>query len=295
MSGVMASSARSRYRPMAMTTITMSEGRSRLAALFPPNVSVRKLTMPVEHGGWGILLEPIVLGLIVVPSFAGLLVALAAVAAFFARQPLKIALVDRSRGMTYPRTRTAFALAGLFALCGAAFFAGGVALAGWALALPAVLALPLALVQVGYDARNDSRRLLPELTGAIAMSGVVASIALAGGSTALAAAVLWGVMLGRAIPAILYIRARVLGERRGAASGPWPLAAHAAALGAGAFFYAGSLAPLVVPIAFAVLLARCAAGLSPLRRTLSARRVGFTEIGYGAATILAIAIAYAYA
>lgn len=280
---------------MAMTTFTIAEGRSRLAALFPPNVSVRKLAMPVEHGGWGILLEPVVLGLIVAPSLAGLLVALAAVAAFFARQPLKIALVDRSRGKTYPRTITALALTIVFAVAGAAAFAGAVALAGWSLALPAVAALPLALVQIRYDARNDSRRLLPELAGAVAMSGVVASIALADGSTALAAAVLWGVMLGRAIPAILYIRTRVLGEIIGSAFGPWPLIAHVVALACGIYLYAMSLAPLAVPIAFAILLARCAFGLSSLRRPLSARRIGFTEIAYGTGTILAIAIAYAAA
>ncbi|MCA1734222.1 MAG: hypothetical protein LC732_11535, partial [Acidobacteria bacterium] len=115
------------------------------------------------------------------------------------------------------------------------------------------------------------------------------------GSTALVAAVLWAVMLGRAIPAILYIRTRVLGERTGSAFGPWPLIAHVVALGGGVYLYATALAPLAVPIAFAVLLARCAFGLSSLRRPLSARRIGFTEIGYGTGTILAIAIAYAVA
>ncbi len=278
---------------MVVSTIFAPERRSRLAAIFPPNVSIRKLVMPVEHGGWGILLEPIVLGLVAAPSRGGFLVALAAVAAFFARQPLKIALVDRTRGKSYPRTRVALATALLIALAGAAAFALAVAVAGWALAIPLAVAAPLALVQIVYDARNDSRRLLPELSGAIAMSGVVASIALADGAALAAAAALWAVMLGRAIPAILYIRARVLGERTGAAFGPWPVASHLVALGGGIALYASGIAPLVVPIAFAVLLARCAVGVSPLRKAASARRVGFTEIGYGTATILAIAIAHA--
>ncbi|HSN69574.1 MAG TPA: hypothetical protein VLV48_10030, partial [Thermoanaerobaculia bacterium] len=152
---------------------------------------------------------------------------------------------------------------------------------------------PLALIQIGFDARNDSRNLLPETAGAIAMSGVAASIALASGGAMMFAAVLWGVMLGRAIPAILYIRARVLGERTGAAFGPWPVVAHVAALAAGGALFAAALVPAVVPIAFAVLLARCAIGLSPLRTMASARRIGFTEIGYGAATIVAMAIAFA--
>ncbi len=276
-----------------MSTIPVSDSRSPFAALFPPNVSVKKLVMPVEHGGWGILLEPIVLGLIAAPSVSGLFVALAAVAAFFARQPLKIGMIDRLRGKRYPRTRTAFALTILLSLAGAASLAAAVALGGWIIALPVAVAGPLALVQIAYDARNDSRRLLPELSGAVAMSGVVAAIVLAGGGTAAAAAALWAVMLGRAIPAILYIRARVLGERVGTPIGPWPVTAHLAALALGVAFWARGLAPLVVPAAFAVLLARCAFGLSPLRSRASARRVGFTEIGYGTATILAIGLGYA--
>lgn len=276
-----------------MSTIPVPESRSPLGALFPPHVSVKKLVMPVEHGGWGILLEPIVLGLIAAPSLAGLLVALAAVAAFFARQPLKIAMIDRLRGKTYPRTRTAFTLTTLLALAGAAAFAAAIAAGGWILALPVAVAGPLALVQIVYDARNDSRRLLPELSGAVAMSGVAAAILLAAGALPVAAAALWGVMLGRAIPAIVYIRSRVLGERTGRAFGPWPVVTHLAAVAAGAALWAAGVAPAVVPIVFALLLVRCAIGVSPLRARVSARRIGFTEIGYGTVSILAIAMGYA--
>ncbi len=276
-----------------MTTVPVPESRSPLAAIFPPNVSVKKLVLPVEHGGWGILLEPIALGMIAAPSLGGLFIAVAAVASFFARQPLKIAMIDRLRGKSYPRTRTAFAMTVILGAAGAAALAAALVVAGWIVALPVAIAAPLALVQIVYDARNDSRRLAPEICGAIAMSGVAGAAVLAAGGALTAAAVLWIVMLGRALPAILYIRARVLGERTGTPIGPWPLAAHVAALGMGVAFYALGLAPIVVPIAFAVLLARCAVGVSPLRSAVSARRLGFTEIGYGTASILAIAIGFA--
>lgn len=275
-----------------MSTIPVPESRSPFAALFPPNVSVKKLVMPVEHGGWGILLEPIALGLIAAPSLGGALVALAATAAFFARQPLKIGLIDRLRGKIYPRTRTAFTLAALLSVAGAAAFAAAIATSGWIAALPVVIAGPLALVQIAHDARNDSRKLLPELAGAVAMSGVAAAIVLADGGSLLAASAIWAVMLGRAIPAILYIRARVLGERRGTPFGPWPVVSHLAAVVGGGALWAAGLAPLVVPAAFALLLVRCAIGVSPLRSRVSARRIGFTEIGYGTASILAIALGY---
>jgi YwiC-like protein len=63
--------------------------------------------LPVEHGGWGISLEPVLLGLLVAPSPAGLWLALATLGAFLARRPLKIVAGDRRRGREFARTPVA--------------------------------------------------------------------------------------------------------------------------------------------------------------------------------------------
>ena len=47
--------------------------------------------LPREHGSWSLALEPLALGLLVVPSAAGAALAAAALAGFFARRPLKAA------------------------------------------------------------------------------------------------------------------------------------------------------------------------------------------------------------
>src|SRR3954465_13030737 len=65
---------------------------------------LRPLAIPNEHGGWGFLFEPIVLAGLAAPSLGGALVAIAAVAAFLARHPLKLAAGDVVRGRRYPRT-----------------------------------------------------------------------------------------------------------------------------------------------------------------------------------------------
>ena len=70
----------------------------------PPTVPWRPVALPAEHGGWGFLAEPVVLGLVLAPSAAGLCLALAALAAFLARHPLRLALIDRRKGVRYPRT-----------------------------------------------------------------------------------------------------------------------------------------------------------------------------------------------
>ena len=98
----------------------------------------KAVAMPPEHGGWGFLLEPIVLGMLVAPSWAGLFWGVAALGAFLAQHPLKLAYTDRKRGRRYARTAAAERVLLIYA---------GVALAGFALARSAAeAAAPLALV-----------------------------------------------------------------------------------------------------------------------------------------------------
>lgn len=65
-------------------------------------VRVRTVALPVEHGGWSLTLEPVALGLLVAPSRAGFLLAVATVGAFLLRHPLKIVADDRRRGRRGP-------------------------------------------------------------------------------------------------------------------------------------------------------------------------------------------------
>ena len=69
-----------------------------------PRSLVRSVAVPSEHGGWGLTLEPGLLGLLVAPSAAGALLAIAALIAFVSRTPLKVVLVDRWRGRRLERT-----------------------------------------------------------------------------------------------------------------------------------------------------------------------------------------------
>jgi hypothetical protein len=70
-------------------------------------VRLRSLALPVEHGGWGLLGEPLVLGLAIAPSWAGAGVGLFAAFAFLARHPLKLAAADWRQRRRSPRTLAA--------------------------------------------------------------------------------------------------------------------------------------------------------------------------------------------
>ena len=67
--------------------------------------------IPSEHGGWGLTLEPALLGLLVAPSIVGGAIGVAAFLAFLVRTPLKLVLVDQHRHRVLERTRLAVRVA----------------------------------------------------------------------------------------------------------------------------------------------------------------------------------------
>jgi hypothetical protein len=260
-----------------------------------PKVNLKTIALPASHGGWGFLLEPLVLGLWLAPSLAGLALAVAATGAFLAQQPLKLALTDRRKGRRYPRSIWAERFAVLY---------GGVSLAALTLAfiaaapypfwLPLLLAVPLALVQLYFDAYNRGRELLPELLGAGALGGVAAAMTLAGGWPIAMALAVWGILLARTLTSIIYIRARLRLER-GQLTARWPVwLAH---LGAGLAVIALArleLAPWLAVLALLVLFGRAVVGLSTRRKSIPAKLVGFQELGYGLLTVALTAMGYSF-
>lgn len=248
-------------------------------------IALRPLALPTEHGGWGFLFEPLVLALIVAPSPGGAFVALAFMAGFLARQPLKLALQDLLRGKCYPRTRWCWRFALGYSFAAVAALAGAIAIAGPSLLLPLALAAPLGLVQIAFDAKNRSRALLPELAGATAMSSSAAAIAIAAHASMALAATLSALIIARSLPSITYVRTLLTrAHGKEASSGP-ALALHALAVVA-----AGSFAPLAATLAMAVLLGRAAYGLT--HAVPPAKQVGWTEIAFGTLTVALLAAAF---
>src|SRR5215813_9262916 len=70
-------------------------------------VPAKSIALPVEHGAWGFLFEPLIAGLILAPSVAAPFITLFAVGTFLTRQPLKFALGDWLQKRRLPRTDVA--------------------------------------------------------------------------------------------------------------------------------------------------------------------------------------------
>lgn len=214
---------------------------------------LRSVALPSEHGGWGLTIEPVVLGLMVAHSVAALCLGLATVLAFLARTPLKLAVVDARRGRTLERTRLARKVAAVELVALAALVAVSFATATPGFWWPIVGIAPLMAVELSYDIRSRSRRLIPELAGAVGIAGMTAMMVLAGGRGAAVALGLWAILAGRAIAAIPTIRDQVM-KLHGRPSPPvLPLIGDAVALAV--VITAAVAEPLVVAGAVAVVLA----------------------------------------
>ena len=232
-------------------------------------VALKPIVIPNEHGGWGFLLEPIVLGLLLAPSWRGVLIAIAAIFGFLTRQPLKFAMQDTLRGKWYPRTRVCWITAATYASVAVL----AIAFVGWKPLIPFAIVSPLALIALVADARNKSRALVPELAGAVAMTSTAASIAIA-------AAQPWTfvvLLVARNVSAIVYVRA--LFKR---AHPAWPIVLHAVAIAVAVPFGWFAVA------AMSILFVRAIAGL--MRDVPRAQTVGWMEMAFGAVSVGLFAI-----
>jgi hypothetical protein len=234
--------------------------RNRAAA---PRSAVRAVAVPDEHGGWGLTLEPVLLGLLVAPSWPGLALAVAAFVAFLVRTPRKVVLAAAATAAAGP---------------------------GWL--VPLALAVPLVALELSFDMRSRSRRLVPELAGAVGMAATAAAVvvAAAGEGPALAAAC-WLLMAGRSVASIPFVRVELDRWRHG--SGPAVVSDLAGALGVAAAVGAVLVDDRLLGGAVAV------AGLSALqavavRRTpVPANVLGFGQLVAGLVVVAAAALGVA--
>jgi hypothetical protein len=265
------------------------EGSSSIKVTRP---RLRGIALPNEHGAWGLLAEPLVAGLAVAFSIATPFIALIFIGAFLIRQPLKLLLVNMKAGRSSPHTRTAFRFLALF---GAIFAVGCVGLfltaetTGFA---PLIVVAPFAMIPILYDAAAKSRRVVPEVLGAVVLSSSAAVCASAAGWPYPPAAALSAVFVLRSVPSLLYVRERLKLEKGKPYSLMVPTLAHVAAvLAIGAGVYAG-LFPKVVLAVSVVLLTRAFSGLTRYRQRLRAMQIGVLEVVYGAMVVAAVIIGY---
>ena len=151
-----------------------------MARFLPPLRTV----LPAEHGTWFMLGFPLVLGLLLRPSLAGSCVALAALASFLGRPPLRRLLSGQKE----------LAQARALLLLGASAIALGTAallLTDFRFLIPLALVSPLVVLALRADLDRAVRSLNVEMAAQGAFAGLAAAILLAGGATPAEASRVW--------------------------------------------------------------------------------------------------------
>ena len=254
----------------------------------PPLSTWRDLVLPREHGSWSLALEPLAFGLIIAPSVAGGWLAVAVIAAFFARRPLRIAWGE-TRLMRRQDAIVSLAACGLAALASfaVAMAIGGVGAMGWL--IPASVAGAWFLA---YDLRNGGREEAAEIAGAAAFALLpIAFAALDGMAPGLAISI-GVVMCARAIPAVMAVRAALRAAKTGVWRPAHALVAAFLALVTTAILGWMELAPAAALAAVAVLTLRSIALLVYPRFTLRARTVGMIEALLGIVFVIGVGMAW---
>lgn len=254
----------------------------------PAGARWRAVVLPSEHGSWGLVGEPVALGLLVAPAWASFLVGLGAFAGFLAYRPAKLAWGDLRRGRRYPRTALALRAAAGFGLVALLALAAAFHLAGADWLLPFALGAPFGAMFVAYDLR-PGRSWQAEVAAPVAFAATAAAMGLAGGLAPAPALSLWAVMAARSVPSVLYVRERLRLERDEPIRASPAVGAHAVALAAVAALVTAGWLPWLAALAVALLLARAAWGLSRFRGPATPRAVGFGEIGWGVVTVALVA------
>lgn len=253
---------------------------------------VRQVALPTEHGGWAFLLEPIVTGIAIAYTSGALWVALLMIGAFLTRQPLKVLIADRFAVTTNERAILAMRFVLVYSVVFFAGLVGTLAAAGVRPLIPFAIVLPLGVYQVYIDSVRQSRKLLPELTGAVAMSSSIAAIALAGDLPLPNVIALWALFASRSIASILYVRQRLRLEKGKKYSRAAPVVSHVAVLLLTAVLAKYSLSGTLTVIVMSALAFRAISGLSPNRRKLKAMQIGILEVVYGAIFVLSVVVGY---
>jgi len=258
------------------------------------SINLKSVALPAEHGGWGFLLEPILLGLIAAFSTSAILFGLAMFSAFLIHQPIKIASKDRLKGRHTERTRWAERFILMYGGITIVLFVMLSKFASPMFLVPMLLAFPLMLLQFSYDIQNNSRDLIPEISGALALGAIAPAIALLNEWELIPALALWLVIGLRSVPAILYVRARLRLERNKPAMIFSANMAHALAFVVSIALVVVGAFPWIVAVALGLLMLRSAWGLSSYRKSASRpAMIGIQELIYGLLYALVIGMGYA--
>lgn len=257
-------------------------------------LQLTKIVLPSEHGGWSLVLEPVVLGLLVAYSLIGLLLGLSFLFLFLLRHPLRLVIADIKKKRLFIRTYTAGIVSAIYFIISTFFFITAIIQTNIIVVYPILFAVPFFMIYVIIDIFIQKRALLSELSGPLALGSIAPSIAMANDWLLFPALGLWAIIIFRLIPSIFYIRVRLDLEKGKQIDKLPTLVLHILSIIIALLLIQMKMIPFIVITAYIILLIRAYIGLSNFRKPTPTQKIGFMEITYGGFTILLAATGYIF-
>lgn len=250
---------------------------------------IKSIALPREHGAWGYVLEPLVLGLLVAFSVKGLCLAVGALLAFMAHQPVRIFFSAQQRAK-----RPAFLFILLYGIPALAFFALFVYKTDLYIFLPFIFALLFMVIYLILDLSGFNRKMITRLISPTAIDLIAVSIVLASGWGLVEAAAFFILLLSRAHPTTFYVRAKLRQKEVGNYYDVLVVTLHLLALFATGFFVYLKHIPWLALIAVFMLFVRAVYGIYFNKINRIPKQVGIREFVFGILFVFISAAGYIF-
>jgi len=242
-----------------------------------------KKILPREKGTYGIVGEPLLLGLLASYSLPGLLVACTGILSVFLRQSIIVSTHER-KSKRFIITSLFFSVSIFFFLSIAVIISPG----KYFLLLPLVMAGPLFILQIYADIKRLSRNLWFEIIGVLSPGSFAAAIVLASGETMVFGFMLWFISSGRALPTFLYVRNRVRILHKKQIHNFPVVTVHYLVLVISFILVISDLLPQAVVFIMALYMVRSIVGLNYPGPAITIKKIGYSELAYGVIGMLVI-------
>lgn len=251
-------------------------------------IRLSSIAMPAEHGAWGFTLEPLLLALLVAFSPSGLYLAVGALTAFLAHQPLRVWLKN-GPGL---KQKTAMVFFLIYALPAALFLFWFILRERFISTLPLYITLALMIAYVFAEKAGQGRRLYVEIMAALSMAIISMSITLSADWTAEQATGLMLFSASRTVPSVFYVRARLRLDKNNASYVRISNIVNIMAFGlVFLLIYQQGLSWFVL-LPFLVLLGRALYGVSSYRPRQTVKQIGIVEFLVGLQMVILVAVGY---
>ncbi len=167
---------------------------------------IKKVAFPPEHGSWGFVIEPLLLSLLVAYSKIGLGLVIAAFFIFLNHQPVRVLLNIKKKFQFFQSALLFFFVYSIIVATSLYFVVTNTILQNL---IPFISAVVLMVIFFIMELLENGRKLFAEFIAPLAITFIALSVVLINGWNIYSTLAFAIILLGRAIPTVLYVNIKV--------------------------------------------------------------------------------------